>query len=851
MQKLATAKELFEKLDQIFSAKWDKQKKLSLFATEKALNKVCLTSPKTERQLRLFHEFDNFAYLFERVLSITKNKPLLPADKKQTRLEKICQTIATCTAFCLSSEQYQQIKLHCTNRNLLTQKEVGLFDTVYALEKCNYYAQSYFDQRNVAKLLSGLLPSQAQKNTHYTKCDFVFDNVAYGVDCLGESAVFSKGEHFLGLSQKVFLKKKNVLDTFDAVCFGKNTATFVAENENLSCQVQRVFQNGDFHNLSFQPKKDGEYEFVLNLSLPKHGVVSHFILHDAHCFCIQQKSATRYVGVMLLKENAQPSANVLQQRYVCDARICHKTTLAKDRKYSFSWAVVYADDVGLLGEKLADATRFGATKLWQGFDTLAKAKEFVYLPISKYNCSSLKEIVLPEAQRKFDFRLGEGNLALLVDSKKGIAPLLDGFVFGTGGVNLIFVDNFGNVANLLTSAQKVQDNFAFYSQSGVEVEIACQNSITMDAKSAKNGKLLFFVKFERLSKVKMENNVFYVNDGKRKYTIKIDGKIFGFTTNLLECSINKMRLKMSQNIEAGQGLCLCLSKEATITLQNQASTPFAVATPLLKESVLSTCLNYLNDKNAFELHHQLKKPDALTLSAICFTNQDFVYNYVKKHFTQNYVDTFESAYYNSVGQLSYTQDKMLLPLSAIYYTMLSGDKSLWTPAFESFCKNLFFFCDEQGQNLCVKALALKKYTEIFSKDKVRVLSLYAQIKERISLDKALYHFAQAIGAVPLENPTKENLKSLFLQYNAKGSFYYVSQLENLYGFSLVCDKLSFMPQSQDFQPESLSLVYKGKKFVTEFNKGENNKMVLNGITYFQGLDASQVKKANNYLTVQY
>ena len=179
-QKLATKKQLLEQLDKVLSSKWDKQRKLSLLSVEKALNKVCLTAPKTERQQRLFQQFDNFAYLFERVLSVVKNKPLLPADKKSTRLERLCQTIAQMTAFCLSAEQYRQIKLYCAN-GLLLKKEVELFDTVYALAKCQYYAQSYFDNSHIGKLVEGLTFSQTQKRSCYAKCNYLVDNLVYGV----------------------------------------------------------------------------------------------------------------------------------------------------------------------------------------------------------------------------------------------------------------------------------------------------------------------------------------------------------------------------------------------------------------------------------------------------------------------------------------------------------------------------------------------------------------------------------------------------------------------------------------------------------------------------------------------
>ena len=88
-QKLATKKQLLEQLDKVLSSKWDKQRKLSLLSVEKALNKVCLTAPKTERQQRLFQQFDNFAYLFERVFALVSSAKLVELSDTSNALLRL------------------------------------------------------------------------------------------------------------------------------------------------------------------------------------------------------------------------------------------------------------------------------------------------------------------------------------------------------------------------------------------------------------------------------------------------------------------------------------------------------------------------------------------------------------------------------------------------------------------------------------------------------------------------------------------------------------------------------------------------------------------------------------------
>ena len=104
----------------------------------------------------------------------------------------------------------------------------------------------------------------------------------------------------------------------------------------------------------------------------------------------------------------------------------------------------------------------------------------------------------------------------------------------------------------------------------------------------------------------------------------------------------------------------------------------------------------------------------------------------------------------------------------------------------------------------------------------------------------------------MTHPSKQRLKDLCNGYNIPKSWYYVSQLENLYGLSLVEGTLNFSPKvTQENVLEQLALNIDGKRIDTTFTKANVQSMTLNGTQYFLPFKPQMLKNADNTLVVKY
>ena len=126
------------------------------------------------------------------------------------------------------------------------------------------------------------------------------------------------------------------------------------------------------------------------------------------------------------------------------------------------------------------------------------------------------------------------------------------------------------------------------------------------------------------------------------------------------------------------------------------------------------------------------------------------------------------------------------------------------------------------------------------------------MKKQISNDSKLYGYAQAIGALPMINPSKARLKDLCNKYGIEKCWYYVSQLENLYGLTISPGKLNVCPKvTAENVLEQLALNINGRRIDTTFAKSTVQSMTLNGMQCFQPFCPASLKKVNNELVVRY
>ena len=122
----------------------------------------------------------------------------------------------------------------------------------------------------------------------------------------------------------------------------------------------------------------------------------------------------------------------------------------------------------------------------------------------------------------------------------------------------------------------------------------------------------------------------------------------------------------------------------------------------------------------------------------------------------------------------------------------------------------------------------------------------------MAADTKLYAYAQAIGAIPMVNPSKERLKDLCNKFDIPKSWYYVSQLENLYGLNIAAGKLHIAPKvTAENVLEQFALNISGKRIDTTFAKATVQSMTLNGILCFQPFCPQNLKNDENELVVRY
>ena len=158
----------------------------------------------------------------------------------------------------------------------------------------------------------------------------------------------------------------------------------------------------------------------------------------------------------------------------------------------------------------------------------------------------------------------------------------------------------------------------------------------------------------------------------------------------------------------------------------------------------------------------------------------------------------------------------------------------------------------EDKELCIKALALLRAAKLNCFDRVKCLVEYNNLKKRITADSSLYGYAQAIGAVPLANPSKERLKDLCNKYEIPKCWYYVSQLENLYGLNISAGRLQIQPKvTAENVLEQFALNIAGKRIDTTFSKASVQCMTLNGQQCFAPFYAPSLKNEQNELVVSY
>ncbi len=844
-----TEKDFFEMLERLARKSFPLERRIDLTETEFCLNSVSLGKPQNEAQRRAQDFFWEFWAQFVRLKTLFGKKYLrFPSDGTSTRIEQIAELLCKCTQFAVEENVLCDLldKTRCILS--LTERENRYLDDVVRLYKTRYYcaatAALTSGNRNAEKHLARflhpmLLKSEFCANRTYRQAAYAASQIATVVNCMGSSAA-RLGNKPANADVRLFVyaNGRNVFDTFVQSRFGQRQAEFLSEAKTVRVKMRYfAFDSREVRNCTITNKGKRARKFSVEVPLENNrdDKTEYFKMGNALCV-----ASNAFVALAVVRNSATIAC------YGDKARI-FDVVLGSGESCSFDVVTLYADSSALLAEQLADLERFGATRcpfLWDGACTRLGGNGAT-LTLSPHGYGTLQPKRVMSETPHFSYRLGDDNVATFLDGKGCSTTLLNGFAFGVRGESVYSVQN-GLARKLNSDEFALEGDKLVYAKKQGKLTIFHNGSKVWHANYAKPSRTLFYFPLERPSRVEFDrkNNRFVVSDCVRSYTLHCSAAVESYTDSALECSEEKLRYKLSDTLNAGNCLAICCAPatEHTLTLTSKAETP--PPAPLVKESLVSTYLNYVNDKSVFCLNNKLKRPDCLTLAAICYTNPQFVRNYLTRALDKG----AEDFYYDAKGQIHSFCDKLAVPLATVYYLNLVGD--LPAEVVKS-ANGVLFFESFQGKELCVRALALLKAARLEAFDRVKCLVEYSRLKKVICADSTLFAYAQAIGAVPLSNPSKERLKDLCNKYDIPKSWYYVSQLENLYGLSLSAGKLQIAPTAKTNVLEQFALNIAGKRIDTTFTKASVQCMTLNGQQCFAPFYAPSLKKEVNELVVSY
>ncbi|MCM1043482.1 MAG: hypothetical protein NC350_04680, partial [Corallococcus sp.] len=618
--------------------------------------------------------------------------------------------------------------------------------------------------------------------------------------------------------------------------FGRATANFCARRKTLDIYSQYfVRKTGEYRRYFAVNPSENATTFTFKITASVKGG-DYFSLDGAFCAGVGGANS-HYVAFAVVKNNTLVPA-------VCKYRSCGGETelcisfeqnIAARASDSFTCVTLYASDIAELSQEIDSLTRVGYCRANIYEDEFAEGRLYSQKTniTSANNLYEGKSIESPRAvEANYTYRYGDA-VSTFIDAAGNAATVLQGFVFGVGGDSLYLLST-GKIDKLNYGRFSLQTRGITYQSQSARVVIEHDKAKNYTISLNKKGKILWLMPFEEKSVVVRTTQGFDVLSKSRKFRITCDTVVESFTTNAIECNGERLRYKLSNDISAGQCLAICFASAETVKCSVCSLSPMPRSRPVISESLLSTYLNYVNGKNVFCIANRLIAADALTLAAVTYTNPDFVAQYLADGEMQ---DGY-CKYYSANGKVVEYKDVFSLPLAAAYYATVTGDRKLlgeYLPQIKCAA-----FGEASGKQICVKALLLKKLVAL-NIDKVDTLIEYGNLKKQIVSDKHLYAYAQAIGAVEMNYPSIERLKDLCNATAVPKVWYYISQLENLYGVSICGNRLCVKPAGvKNGGFEQLKLTLGGKTVNVVFEKSASPCMFVDGVTCFQSVDISSL-----------
>ena len=852
LAKTTSEQQFYEQLEKIANRYYPEARRIDTLNIEFCMNKISLARAKNTCEKVALGYFRMFWSQYVRLKNTFGKKYMtFPSVANTTRVETIAELLAKCTQFTVDDKTLAAMCSRAVEIAQLTEREERYLADVVSLYKIKYYCAATISLLNknplIERYLAGflrptLLKNNYVENTQYIQASYCTKNLATVINCMGDS-VAKLNDIYTNVDTRLYIyaNGRNVFDTFCKSKFGCRTAEFQSTTNTVDVTMRYfTVDQKEIRNVTLTNKGKRARNFTIEIPLrcanPSQKA-TYFYMDNALCLATEQYSALAIVHdnstVNCYGEHAQ----------------CFEVKIDSNSSYSFNIVTIYATDTPTLADKITELHHAGSTRcpyLWDSACTRQDTSE-IDLKLSPHGYVLRKPQKIMSEQLNYTYQLGNNDVATFVDNGGNSTTLISGFAFGVKGEGVYSVYN-GLINKLNEHEFQLDADTLRYVKGASSCNIYHNKGKVYEVVHSKPFKTLFYFPLEKKSTITYDSadKVFAVADNVRKYFVRCCGNVESYTTNALECSEEKLRYKLSGNLKAGNCLAICFGASASVRLEIISTVETPTSTPIVRESLVSTYLNYVNDKNVFCLRNHLKKPDCLTVSAICYTNPQYVKTYLEHTFN---VATAVTYYYDARGRIKEYSDRLVFPLAVIYYLNLVGD----LPQEMIKAANEMLFCDNyEGKELCVKALALIRASRLSGFDKVRCLVEYNNLKKRITTDSKLYAYAQAIGALPLSNPSKERLKDLCNKYDIPKSWYYVSQLENLYGLNISAGKLHIAPKvTAENVLEQFALNISGKRIDTTFAKATVQSMTLNGIQCFQPFCPQNLKNTENQLVVRY
>ncbi len=845
-----TEQQYYEQLEHIADRYYPLSAPIDTAETEFCLNKIALSRAESAAEKVVLSYFGEFWTQYVRLKKLfAKRYMLFPADTERTRLETIAELMCKCTQFAVNAETTERLIYKTCEIAELTEREQRYLSEAIRLYRIKYYCatamlllgEKAYAEKYAARFLHPiLLKHDFSANKRYSQATYCGKRVATVIDCMGQSA--ARLESVPARTETklfVYANKRNVFDTFVNSRFGEKIAEFVSSTRTVRLTMRYYLDNNkEIRKCTLYNISKRKRNFTVEIPLTDAAAnASYFRMGNALCL-----AKDVFTAVAVVNDNATVAC-------YGETSQTFDVALEANGEYNFDIVTVYADNSPMLADSIAELERFGTTQCPYLWDNACSRVNVLGMPLvlTSHSSALMRPAKVMSRQLKYTYQLGNGDVATFLDNAGNSTTLLRGFVFGVGGEGVYSVNN-GLIAKLNEHDFKLDGDKLIYGGKRSTLCITNDSAKIYDVEHTVPARTLFLFPLERRSQITYDKdgNKFTIKDSERDYCIQCFGTIESFGTNALECNEEKLRYKLSNELSVGNSLAICFARAQHIrlTLTSMLETP--PSAPIIRESLVSAYLNYVNEKNVFCLNNRLKRPDCLTLAAICYTNPQYVRKYLQDAFDKGSSDTF---YYDSNGGTRSFCDKLALPLAAIYYLNLVGELPL------DWVKNVYGVLISEkfeDKELCIKALALLRAAKLNCFDRVKCLVEYNNLKKRITADSSLYGYAQAIGAVPLANPSKERLKDLCNKYEIPKCWYYVSQLENLYGLNISAGRLQIQPKvTAENVLEQFALNIAGKRIDTTFSKASVQCMTLNGQQCFAPFYAPSLKNEQNELVVSY